>query len=222
MLRHGADKLKATVAGAVSSGSRPTSGAASPVGASAPALPPRKTSPFAGDQPPPYDTKNDDIYAEKASAPIGGSSTSQPPRLPQRTPSPGQTHAGARKKRPLLNRTVVAIDAILSASEVAANNLITAGTAAASSAVAHKYGTDAGHATALVGGTVRNVVLVYVDVRGVGRRSLLKGTAKGFVKARLRSGETVRFQPQQAGASGRASIVDHELVVEMPQVPQKK
>jgi hypothetical protein len=128
---------------------------------------------------------------------------------------------GPRKKRPLLNRSVIALDAILSAAEVTTNNLLTAGTAAASSAMAHKYGNDAGNATALVGSTVRNVVLVYVDVRGVGRRGLLKTTAKGVVKARLRSGETVRIQPQ-AGANSHPSIVDHELVVNVPQVPQKK
>lgn len=63
----------------------------------------------------------------------------------------------------------------------------------------HKFGPDAGHATALLGGSVRNVAVVYIDVRGVGRRALLKGTAKGFVKTRLTSGETVTLQGEHEG-----------------------
>lgn len=41
---------------------------------------------------------------------------------------------------------------------------------------------------------MRNVAVVYIDVRGIGRKALLKGTAKGFVKARLANGETVMLQ----------------------------
>lgn len=66
----------------------------------------------------------------------------------------------------------------------------------------HKFGAQAGHATALAGGAVRNVAVVYIDVRGIGRKALLKGTAKGFVKARLANGETVMLQAE--GREGMA------------------
>ena len=62
--------------------------------------------------------------------------------------------------------------------------------------VRHKFGAEAGHATALAGGAVRNVAVVYIDVRGIGRTALLKGTAKGFVKARLQNVETVVLQAE--------------------------
>lgn len=62
--------------------------------------------------------------------------------------------------------------------------------------IRHKYGAQAGHATALAGGAVRNVAVVYIDVRGIGRKALLKGTAKGFVKARLSDGQSVTLQAE--------------------------
>ena len=49
---------------------------------------------------------------------------------------------------------------------------------------------------------MRNVAVVYIDVRGVGRRALLKSTAKGFVKTRLKNGETVRLQGADSGGTG--------------------
>jgi hypothetical protein len=98
------------------------------------------------------------------------------------------------KKRPLLNRLLLAGEVVLTSLEATAHNLIDSGTSAASSAAGHKFGPEAGHATHLIGGSVRNVAVVYIDARGIGRKALLKGTAKGFVKARLKSGETVQLQ----------------------------
>lgn len=94
--------------------------------------------------------------------------------------------------------------------------------------IRHKYGPEAGHATALLGGSVRNVAVVYIDVRGVGRKALLKGTAKGFVKARLKNGEEIRLQGEGRDASGvqvEAGEVElgkeGEAVVGMTEVARK-
>ena len=76
----------------------------------------------------------------------------------------------------------------------------------------HKYGPDAGHATALLGGSVRNVAVVYIDVRGVGRRALLKSSAKGFVKAKLKNGQTVKLQGDRT--DGGDLKVEAEEVIE--------
>lgn len=46
------------------------------------------------------------------------------------------------------------------------------------------------------------MAVVYIDVRGIGRKALLKGTAKGFVKARLQNGETVVLQAEGDNPSG--------------------
>ena len=117
------------------------------------------------------------------------------------------------RKRPLLNRLLLAGEVVLTSLEATAHNLIDSGTSAASSAAGHKFGPEAGHATHLIGGSVRNVAVVYIDARGIGRKALLKGTAKGFVKARLKSGETVQLQggdtavavPAEAVAASSAS-----------------
>lgn len=108
------------------------------------------------------------------------------------------------KKRPLLNRSLLAVDSVLSSLEAATNQLLSSGTSAASQMATHRYGAEAGEAVAQVGGSARNAVLVYVDVRGMGRRAILKSTAKGYVKARLRSGEKVELQGPGQGQQGQA------------------
>ena len=45
-------------------------------------------------------------------------------------------------------------------------------------------------------------------MRGIGRKALLKGTAKGFVKARLANGETVTLQAEgRETANGQTGVV---------------
>lgn len=39
-------------------------------------------------------------------------------------------------------------------------------------------------------GTVKNVGLVYIDVRGVGRRAVLKRAGKEFIKGRVKPGKS--------------------------------
>jgi hypothetical protein len=138
------------------------------------------------------------------------------------------------KKRPFLNRLLLAGEVVLTSLEATAQDLINSGTGAASSVAGHKLGPEAGRATALLGGSVRNVVVVYIDVRGVGRRALLKGTAKGFVKARLASGEEVKLQGEgvkvggieveegQVERTGEGIVVGIAEVqkVEQPEVPE--
>lgn len=51
--------------------------------------------------------------------------------------------------------------------------------------VCGRYGPDAQRSTHLASHTARNVVLVYVDVRGFARKALLKKAGKEFVKARV-------------------------------------
>lgn len=85
----------------------------------------------------------------------------------------------------------------------------------------HKYGPDAGHATALIGGSVRNVAVVYIDVRGVGRRALLKSTAKGFIKTRMKDGRQVTLQGSEAGPVPPSDNKD-DLVVVMGEIGQKE
>lgn len=110
-----------------------------------------------------------------------------------RTPSP----SGARVVRspqpaptgPLRKGTRVALSAalVLATIEASTVRLIEAGGAAVSAAVAHKYGATAGENAALAAHTARNIVLVYVDVRGLGRRVIVRRVAKAWAKGRIES-----------------------------------
>lgn len=191
-----------------------------------PPLPPRGKSPVPGA----YDQgQGQGLHPGSAGGYGAGYDEKHGHLAPGAPPSPGGSGATTptRKKRPLLNRTLLAADVILSSLEAAANEMVTTGTHAASTAVGAKYGNDAGAAVAYTGASVRNAVLVYVDVRGIGRRSVLKATAKGWVKARLKNGETVQLAPVPvagaAGAGQQPTTDQHgHAVVGVPMAPEKR
>ena len=70
---------------------------------------------------------------------------------------------------------------------MAASSVRLVDAAAITAAASHKYGPVAGDDAALAGGTMRDVVLVYVDVRGLGRWAIVKRSAK-VVKRTCREG----------------------------------
>ncbi|WVR07106.1 hypothetical protein IAU60_004146 [Kwoniella sp. DSM 27419] len=146
-------------------------------------------------------------YSDKYSSEPGGvGSTPVSPTAGR----PGPAPPVPPKKKALLGRLLLAGEVVLTSLEATAHDLINNGTIAASSAAGHKYGPDAGQATALVGGSVKNVAVVYIDVAGVGRRAILKSTAKGFVRAKLRDGETVKLQAEGHGQDVKAGEVEVE------------
>ena len=93
----------------------------------------------------------------------------------------------------------MAVDNVFTSMESAGKTLVNDTSMAASVMVAHKYGQDAGQAVRGVGDSVHNAALVYIDVRGVSRRALIKSAGKGAVFGH-------KQQPgSAAGGSGRAS-----------------
>lgn len=50
-----------------------------------------------------------------------------------------------------------------------------------------RYGPEAAETSQMLAGTARNAGLVYVDLRGIGRRAILKRAGKQFVKGRFSS-----------------------------------
>jgi spartin len=113
-------------------------------------------------------------------------------------PVPAPASAG-----PLRTRTSVALSAalILASIEASAIRLVDAGGAAVSAAVTHKYGATAGENAALAGRTARNIVLVYVDVRGLGRRVIVKRMAKTWVRGRIADARQQQQQQQGEAAA---------------------
>jgi len=136
-----------------------------------------------------------------------------PPPLPPRSGSPGYTYprrpdgaypstpsAGmppplpARKPR-LLNKLLASTNLLVTTLERSATQLMDEGTNAISASLGHRYGREMGDASRMAGQSARNVGLVYIDVRGVGHRALLKRAGVAVVKARM-GGRDVVLGPQ--------------------------
>lgn len=122
--------------------------------------------------------------------PHSGASKSNPcsysPSSPSSSSSSAEPSRSTSSPPPkLFTRLRLSTDMLLSTIENSASTLASTGMSSLSTTLGHKYGADAGEATKLVGEAVRNVGLVYVDVRGVGRKALIKGAGKGYVKAKI-------------------------------------
>lgn len=86
---------------------------------------------------------------------------------------------------------------ILSTLSESSTRIVDAGGSALSNAVAHKYGEHAGNNVLMAAGTVKNVVLVYVDVRGFGRRAIVKKVAKTYVKGQIKSSKDAQLRSKE-------------------------
>ncbi|KAF2751168.1 hypothetical protein M011DRAFT_436085 [Sporormia fimetaria CBS 119925] len=91
----------------------------------------------------------------------------------------------------LLNKTMIAFSTVADGIAYSGKTLLTHGSAAATAAVGHKYGKEAGSLTNDLAGGVKNVGLVYIDVTGVSRRAVIKSVAKGMVVGSVKGGGEV-------------------------------
>ncbi|THH21070.1 hypothetical protein EW146_g393 [Bondarzewia mesenterica] len=184
------------VVGAKSHGNGRTSGAATPTSSKTtagssqkPPLPPRNTPGAALLQPQPRPP----IYT--SSILHTGNTSGKAPLPPRRSPSllpPSNSPVSSSpepttKRAPIRTQTSLALSAGLLLSTLAASStrLVDAGGSAFSAAVTHKYGTEIGDSVRLAAGTVGNVVLVYVDVAGMGRRAIVKKAAEVWVRGKV-------------------------------------
>ncbi|KAG9124234.1 hypothetical protein FRC07_012325 [Ceratobasidium sp. 392] len=132
-------------------------------------------------------------------------------RMSKPKPKPADRSGAAPNTPPrpprLLNRLLISTDLILTTLEQSAHQLVTHGTDAASTVAGHRYGPDVGASTKSMGETVRNVGVVYIDARGVGRRALIKRAGKRVIKGRLGSGkEVVLGDESTAGGVGQLHV----------------
>jgi spartin len=96
------------------------------------------------------------------------------------------------KKPSLLNKSLIAFETIADSLDTSTKQLLYTSSNSATNVVRHKYGDDAAQISHGVGSAVRNVGLVYVDARGVTRKALIKGAAKGMLfKAKVGNGDEV-------------------------------
>ncbi|KZT29978.1 hypothetical protein NEOLEDRAFT_491252 [Neolentinus lepideus HHB14362 ss-1] len=160
-----------------------------------PALPPRKTipAPFAsGSAPPPYTPYQPSsasfslsAYGEKPPLPARRSPSLAPP-VSASVVTPTTEEPTTPKKFSTGDRLALSADLILSTIDDSTKRIFDVGSDSLAKVADHKYGSEAGHNTRLLMHTGRNVALVYIDMRGFGRRALVKKAGKEYVKSRVR------------------------------------
>ncbi|KAG6116125.1 hypothetical protein E4U13_002089 [Claviceps humidiphila] len=91
----------------------------------------------------------------------------------------------------MLNKSLMAFNTVVDGMEQAGRSLLTSTSSSVSHVVEHKWGPEAGEVSRNLGGGVKNVGLVYIDVTGVSRRAVLKSVAKGMVVGNVKGGGKV-------------------------------
>jgi spartin len=91
----------------------------------------------------------------------------------------------------MLNKTLMAFNTVVDGMEQAGRNLLTGTSSSVTTVVGHRWGDEAGEVSKNLGGGVRNVGLVYIDVTGVSRRAILKSVAKGMVVGKVKDGREI-------------------------------
>ncbi|THU96322.1 hypothetical protein K435DRAFT_819454 [Dendrothele bispora CBS 962.96] len=122
------------------------------------------------------------------------STDGKPPLPPRRSPSPQPSTSATQTGPPLpprklgtKGRLVLSADLILSTIDESIQKLLASGEKNIGAVVGHKYGAEAAQTSTYMTGTARNVALVYIDVRGMGRKALLKRAGKRYVKNKMSS-----------------------------------
>ncbi|KZP32615.1 hypothetical protein FIBSPDRAFT_774582 [Athelia psychrophila] len=103
-----------------------------------------------------------------------------PPSLPPRPSAPKVDPSIPLPSNP--RRLIASADLILSTIDTSAKQLVDVGSKQLGAVMGHKYGAEAEQSTNYVTGTARNVVLVFIDIKGVGRRALIKNAGKAAGK----------------------------------------
>ncbi|KAI1337446.1 senescence-associated protein-domain-containing protein [Xylariaceae sp. FL0016] len=89
----------------------------------------------------------------------------------------------------LLNKSMMAFSTVADGIDHATRSLLTSASSSATDMVTHRWGAEAGELSQHIGGSVKNVGLVYIDVTGVSRRAIVKAVGKGMVVGKVKIGE---------------------------------
>ncbi|KAJ0416050.1 senescence-associated protein-domain-containing protein [Aspergillus carlsbadensis] len=117
--------------------------------------------------------------------------------LAGRNKDDGKARSSEKSKVPaygkpgILNKSLIAFSTLADGIEQGARNVLTSGSAAASTMIGHRYGSEAGTVASNLTGGIKNVGLVYIDASGVSRKAVLKSVAKGMVVGRMKDGKQV-------------------------------
>ncbi|KAI2619991.1 senescence-associated protein-domain-containing protein [Hypoxylon sp. NC1633] len=113
----------------------------------------------------------------------------------------------------LLNKSLMAFTTVADGIDAATRNLLTSASSSATSVVTHKWGPEAGELSKHLGGSVKNVGLVYIDVTGVSRKAIIKAVGKGMVVGKVKGGgeiivgDDTASMPVKGANDSRTSLV---------------
>ncbi|KAI1377534.1 senescence-associated protein-domain-containing protein [Hypoxylon crocopeplum] len=114
----------------------------------------------------------------------------------------------------LLNKSLMAFTTVADGIDHATRNLLTSASSSTTSMVTHKWGAEAGELSKHLGGSVKNVGLVYIDVTGVSRKAIIKAVGKGMVVGKVKGGgeiivgdDTVGIVPAQGPGGSKSNLV---------------
>lgn len=186
-----------------------------------------------GVAPPPLSSPTPSNYSAKSSAGLAPPAYGPAPGSPGgsyrggRSPSPGPPplppREGSAKPLSTKDRVLISADLILSTIDHSTRRVLDTGTDQVGKVMTHKYGAEAGESSTLMANTARNVALVYVDVKGIGRRALLKRAGRQFVKARFQSNDP--NLPLASGSSTSQTVAGNPpppTGTPSPQLPQRQ
>jgi len=106
-----------------------------------------------------------------------------------------------------INKGLIAFNTVWDSLDAGGRHVLASTSTAGTQAIGHRYGPEAGSAFQQAAGGVTNVALVYIDVRGIGKRALLKSAGKSAIRAKMPDGRVVELQPDNASpaSSGAAT-----------------
>ncbi|KAI5920216.1 senescence-associated protein-domain-containing protein [Camillea tinctor] len=88
----------------------------------------------------------------------------------------------------LLNKSMMAFTTVADGIDHATRSILTSASSSATNMVTHRWGDEAGELSKHLGGSVKNVGLVYIDVAGVSRKAVIKAVGRGMVVGKVRGG----------------------------------
>lgn len=114
----------------------------------------------------------------------------------------------------LLNKSLMAFTTVADGIDHATRNLLNSASTTATTMVAHRWGAEAGEVSKHLGGSVKNVGLVYVDATGVSRKAIIKAVGKGMVVGKVKGGgeiivgdDTGSPEPTKGSTGSNANLV---------------
>ncbi|KAH9857567.1 hypothetical protein C2E23DRAFT_899979 [Lenzites betulinus] len=176
-----------------------------PPAGSASVIPPAATSSTSlSDPPPPYSGHSVTPDGKPPLPPRHGAPPPLPSRSRSKSPLPADKPASSvpasaapgTPPRPLKihEKLVLSANLVLAAVDDSMRRTVEVGSTQLTAVMSHKYGADAGKTTHLATHTAKNVTLVYIDMRGLARRALIKKAGKEWIKARVGSRKAQQVQ----------------------------